>query len=55
MERRITQLEEDNQMMQPNACLSSCNNQNVQNQNYGCQIQHLMSNVRALEMKITQH
>ena len=54
---RLTQLEENNQSqrIQPNACFSSYNNQNVQNQNYDCQIQHFMSNVRALEMQMTQH
>lgn len=57
MEKRLTQLEgnEQNQRMQPSACSDSYNNQNVQNQNYDCQMQHLMSNVRALEMKMTQH
>ena len=45
MERRITQLEENNQRMQSNACFSNYNNQNVQNQNYDCKIQHLMNNV----------
>jgi hypothetical protein len=55
MERRITQLEENNQRMQPMTCFSSYNNQNVHNQNYDCKMQHLMNNVRALEMQMTQH